>query len=119
MLLGFIIAGPTLPNLLSQEQLAKRQAKPHTGADPSLQSRFDIVLPDIYISARRLGEIPADSTTVVKERLKRAEHELQQLQLERKRILKDLQQVEKRMQQSRSDSGPGPRSADLLGRPSV
>jgi hypothetical protein len=111
MLLGFVIAGPSLPNLHSQEP-QQREAKSRRGGNPSQRPHADIILPDIYIPA------PTDTLAVLKQRLEHAERDLKQLQIERNRILKSIEEFEKRHQVSRK-AGPWPRSTELVQRPSV
>ena len=94
ILLGFIIAAPDLPRLHSQsrpdgrQRDSKRQTAPAT--DSSQQPQTEIILPDIHISAT------TDSVAVLKRRLKHAENDLQKLQAERHRILRTLEEFEKR-----------------------
>jgi septal ring factor EnvC (AmiA/AmiB activator) len=115
MLLGFVVAAPDLPTLHSQsrpdgaQKNSKRQAAPAT--DSSQQVQTEIILPDIYISAT------ADSVAVLKRRLKHAENDLEKLQAERNRILKTLEELEKR-NRTRS-SFPMPRPMGPIVRPSV
>lgn len=132
MLLGVIIAGPTLQNLHSQDSRPARIAEktqpaistnlrqpglpslPARTTEParaSAPSRPEIVLPDIYIT------LPADTIAALKRQLEKAERELQLLERERGRLRKTLEQLEKR-----SFNGANPpvqRTTELLGRPSV
>jgi hypothetical protein len=132
MLLGVIIAGPSLQNLHSQDSRPARIAEktqPTTSvrlsqpgppvpsaraAEParaSVPSRSEIVLPDIYIT------LPADTIAMLKKQLEKAERDLQKLERERGRIKKTLEQF-----QRRSFNGANPptqRTTELLGRPSV
>jgi hypothetical protein len=132
MLLGFIIAGPNLRNLHSQDSRPARVAdkkQPTTSnklrqpgpsapsarisepAKASASSRREIVLPDIYIAA------PIDTIAALKQRLEQAEREIRQLQRERTRLQNTLEQIQKRS--FKGVSPPVQRSTELLGRPSV
>lgn len=132
MLLGVIIAGPSLQNLHSQDSRPVRIAEktqPATSAklrqpgppapsarvaEParvSAPSRNEIVLPNIYIS------LPADTIAVLKMQLEKAEHDLRQLERERGRLRKTLEQLQKRS--FNGANPPAQRTTELLGRPSV
>jgi hypothetical protein len=132
MLLGFIIAGPSLQNLHSQDSRpariaektqpaistnlrqsgppapSARVAKPARALAPS---RPEIVLPDIYIT------LPADTIAALKKQLEKAEQELRLLERERGRLRKTLDQLEKRS--FNGANPPAQRTTELLGRPSV
>jgi hypothetical protein len=132
MLLGVIIAGPSLQNLHSQDSRPMRIAEKTQSATsaklrqpgplaPSARAteparvaaplRGEIVLPDIYIT------LPADTIAALKKQLEQAEHDLQQLERERGRLQKTIEQLE-----TRSFNGANPparRTTELLGRPSV
>jgi hypothetical protein len=132
MLVGVIIAGPRLQNLHSQDsrpaRIAKRtqpatsiklsqpgppapSARAAESAKASAPSRSEVVLPDIYIT------FPADTIAMLKKQLEKAERDLQQLDHERGRIKKTLEQFQKR---SFNGANPPPRrTTELLGRPSV
>lgn len=132
MLLGVIIAGPSLQNLHSQDSRPARiaeKAKPTTPATlgrpappaPSASAseparapvspHEEIVLPDIYIT------VPADTIVALKKQLEKAERDLQQLERERGRLRKTLEQLEKRS--FKGANPPAQRTTELLGRPSV
>ncbi len=132
MLLGVISAGPSLQNLHSQDSRPARSAEkrqpatsaklsqlglpvpPARVAEPataSAPSRSEIVLPDIYIT------FPADTLAVLKKQLEKAERDLQQLERERGRIKKTLEQFQKRS--FNGANPPAQRTTELLGRPSV
>jgi hypothetical protein len=132
LLLGAFIAGPSLENLHSQDSRPARIAEktqPTTSvklsqrgplapsartAEPARASvplRREIVLPDIYIT------FPADTIAVLKKQLEKAERDLQQLERERGRIKKTLEQFQKRS--FKGANPPAPRTTELSGRPSV
>jgi hypothetical protein len=132
MLLGVIVAGPSLQNLHSQDSRPARIAEktqPATSAklsrlgppapsartaEParaSAPSRSEIVLPDIYIT------LPADTIAALKKQLEKAERDLQQLERERGRIKKTLEQFQRRS--FNGANPPAQRTTELLGRPSV
>ncbi len=131
MLLGAIIAGPSLQNLHSQDSRPARIAEktqPTTSAklrqsgplgssakaaEParvSAPSRAEIVLPDIYIT------LPADTIAALKKQLEKAEQNLRQLERERGRLQKTIEQLEKR---SFNVNPPAQRTKELFRRPSV
>lgn len=115
ILLGFFIAAPNLPTLHSQsrpdgrQRDSKRQTAPAT--DLSQQPQTEIILPDIHISAT------VDSVAVLKRRLKHAENDLEKLQAERHRILRTLEEFEKR-NRTRPNSFMSPPMGSVV-RPSV
>jgi hypothetical protein len=132
MLLGVIIAGPSLQNLHSQDSRPARiaekaqsaiSAKQRQSAPPAssarsaeparaaVPSRREIVLPDIYIT------LPADTIKAIKKQLEQAERDLQQLERERSRLRKTLEQLQKRS--FNGANPPAQRTTELLGRPSV
>ncbi|MCI0691422.1 tektin family protein [candidate division KSB1 bacterium] len=132
MLLGVIVAGPSLQNLHSQDSRPVRIAEktqPKTSAKPGqlgssaqsvraaepakalAPSRNEIVLPDIFIT------LPADTIAALKKQLEKAEQNLRLLERERSRLRKTLEQLEKRSF-NRADP-PAQRTTELLGRPSV
>ena len=132
MLLGVIIAGPSLQNLHSQDARPARIAEKTQPAisaklrwpgplapsarivEParaSAPSRREIVLPDIYIT------LPADTIAALKKQLEKAEHDLQQLERERGRLRKTLEQLQKRS--FNGANRPAQRTTELLERPSV
>jgi hypothetical protein len=132
MLLGVIIAGPSLQNLHSQDSRPARigektppvnsaklqqpglpapltrAVEPARAAAPS---RSEVVLPDIYIT------LPADTIAALKKQLEKAERDLQQLERERGRLQKTLEQLQKRS--FNGANPPAQRTTELLGRPSV
>jgi hypothetical protein len=132
MLLGVIVAGPSLQNLHSQDSrpariaekkqpttsinlrqpgppsLPAREAEPARAAAPS---RSEIVLPDIYIT------LPADTIAALKKQLEKAEQELRLLERERGRLRKTIDHLEKRS--SHGANPPAQRTTELFGRPSV
>ncbi|MDZ7288992.1 MAG: hypothetical protein ONB44_01285 [candidate division KSB1 bacterium] len=97
-------------------------ATPQPG-EPSLPARTfepprrEIVLPDIRIPASAKAFAIIDTTSILKQQLENAERELRQLQLERNRILKALEQFENRSLKARRP--PLQRSTGFIGRPSV
>jgi hypothetical protein len=132
LLLGVIIAGPSLQNLHSQDSRPGRIAEktqPATSAklrppgppapsartdEParaSAPSRHEIVLPDIFIT------LPADTIAALKKQLEKAEQNLRLLERERGRLRKTLEQLEKRS--FNGANPPAQRTTELLGRPSV
>jgi type IV secretory pathway VirB10-like protein len=132
MLLGVIIAGPSLQNLHSQDSRPPRIAEktppatsaklrqpgppapPAKAAEParaSAPTRSEVVLPDIYIT------LPADTIAALKKQLEKAERDLRQLDRERGRLQKTLEQLEKRS--FNGANPPAQRTTELLGRPSV
>lgn len=131
MLLGVIVAGPSLQNLHSQDsrpariaektQLATSAKLKQPGPPPSARggepagasapSCGEIVLPDIFIT------LPADTIAALKKQLEKAEQDLRLLERERSRLRKTLEQFEKRSF-NRADP-PAQRTTKLLGRPSV
>lgn len=132
MLLGVIMAGPSLQNLHSQDSRPARIAEktqPPTStklrqsgppapsarnAEParaSTPSRPEIVLPDIHIT------LPADTIAALKKQLEKAEQDLRLLERERGRLRKTLEQFEKRS--FNGANPPSQRTTELLGRPSV
>jgi hypothetical protein len=117
MLLGFVIAGPSLPNLHSQEPRpamsgdTKQGTVSRLGENSTLPSYSEIVLPDIHIL------VGHDSTAVLKQRLEEAERDLQELQRKRHHLLKTIEEIEKRLQSRQNPVGP--RSSEFVVRPSV
>jgi hypothetical protein len=142
MLLGLIVAGPNLPSLHSQdsrlarvndakskESPAEREATPAKESKqlspPQKAVQPDIVLPDIYISIPAPAEAsepavqnhsPVDTTTL-KQRLQKAEGELESLQHERTRLMKNLEQMKTRP--VKGANRPVGQKTELLERPSV
>jgi hypothetical protein len=132
MLLGVIVAGPSLQNLQSQDSSPARIAgktQPTTSTKlrqpgppapsaraaeserPSAPSRSEIILPDIYIT------LPADTIAALKKQLEKAEQGLRLLERERGRLRKTLEQLEKRS--FNGANPPAQRTTELLGRRSV
>ncbi|MGH7597358.1 MAG: hypothetical protein ACREOI_13480 [bacterium] len=132
MLLGVIIAGPTLQNLHSQDSrpariaekkqpttsinlrqpgppvLSARTAKPARASAPL---RSEVVLPDIYIT------LPADTVAALRKQLEKAEQQLRLLEHERGRLRKTIDHLEKRS--FHGANPPAQRTTELSGRPSV
>ncbi len=132
MMLGVIIAGPSLQNLHSQDSRPARIAEKTQPTTPaklgqpappapsaraseparaSVHPHGEIVLPDIYIT------VPADTIAALKKRLEKAESDLQQLERERGHLRKTLEQLERRS--FKGANPPAQRTTELLGRPSV
>jgi len=146
MLFGLIIAGPNLSPLHSQDSrhaqadnakakklVAKRvttPAKESALSSPSSKAiQPEIVLPDIYIAvparAAKSSETsdsasesdsPSD-TTALKQKLQKAESELQSLQHEHNRLIRDMEQFKTRA--VKGANRPVGQQSELLERPSV